>query len=144
MMRRFQADKKGVSPIIATLLLIVITVAAGVVAYSFVAGYIGTSTQNANQIGVLSYDAYDITSPTTVNIYLRNAFPKEITTQAAYIDSLPATPTVTSGSLTIQAGVVQLVTVNQTGATLTDGAAHQLRIVCTDGSSLQFPIVKST
>jgi len=140
-MKSLSMNKKGVSPIIATLLLIVITVAAGVVAYAFVTGYIGTSAQNANQIGVMSYDAYNITGPTTANVYLRNAFPKELTLQVAYIDSFPAGM---SGNLTLPAGTVQLITVNQTGATLTDGQAHQLRIVCTDGSSLQFPVVKAS
>ncbi|MEN3052174.1 MAG: archaellin/type IV pilin N-terminal domain-containing protein, partial [Candidatus Methanosuratincola petrocarbonis] len=54
--------KKGVSPIIATLLLIVIAVAAAVVTYSFVMGFIGTSTNPSGQQGQLTYDAYTFSS----------------------------------------------------------------------------------
>jgi len=53
-------SKKGVSPIIATLLLIVIAVAAAVVTYSFVMGFIGTGTASQGQQGQLSMDSYNI------------------------------------------------------------------------------------
>ncbi|MGI0091223.1 MAG: archaellin/type IV pilin N-terminal domain-containing protein [Nitrososphaerales archaeon] len=38
--------KQGISPIIATLLLILIAIAAGVVVYAYVIGFIGNSTSN--------------------------------------------------------------------------------------------------
>jgi len=40
--------RKGVSPIIATLLLILIAIAAGVATYAFVAGWISGATKNTN------------------------------------------------------------------------------------------------
>jgi flagellin-like protein len=53
-------NKKGVSPIIATLLLIVIAVAAAVVTYSFVMGITGTTTGTTIAQGQLTYDAYRV------------------------------------------------------------------------------------
>jgi len=41
--------RKAISPIIATLILIVITVIAGIFLYSFVSGYLGTLSGTANQ-----------------------------------------------------------------------------------------------
>ena len=136
-------NKKGVSPIIATLLLIVIAVASAIVAYVFVMGFIGTSTVTANQQGILSFDVYNITSATTVDVYVRVTGMRVLTIQTAFIDSAVAVPTVSSGSLTMQPGGVQLITVTQAGATLNDLTAHQLRIICSDGTSLQLPVVKT-
>lgn len=136
-------NKRGVSPIIATLLLIVIAVVAAIVAYGFVMGFIDTSAVAANDQGILSFDAYTVTGATTVDIYVRVTGVRVLAIQTAYIDSAPAVPTVSSGSLTIQPGGVQLVTVTQAGATLTDLSAHQLRIICSDGTSLQIPVVKT-
>jgi flagellin-like protein len=39
-------QRKGISPIIATLLLILIAIAAGVIVYAYVVGFIGNSTTN--------------------------------------------------------------------------------------------------
>ncbi len=139
----FTKSRKGVSPIIATLLLIVIAVASAIVAYAFVMGFIGTSTVTANEQGILSFDVYNVTSATTVDVYVRVTGVRVLIIQTAYIDSSVAVPSVSSGSLTIQPGGVQLVTVTQVGATLTDLAAHQLRIICSDGTSLQIPVVKT-
>ena len=40
-------ERKGISPIIATLLLILIAIAAGVIVYAYVIGFIGNSTSNS-------------------------------------------------------------------------------------------------
>jgi archaeal type IV pilus assembly protein PilA len=46
-LRREQKKKTAISPIIATLLLILIAIAAGVVVYAYVIGFIGGSTGNS-------------------------------------------------------------------------------------------------
>jgi archaeal flagellin N-terminal-like domain len=56
---KYRNKRKAVSPIIATLILIVITVAAGVIIYYFVSGYLSASTasvasQQANQLSIIS------------------------------------------------------------------------------------------
>ena len=45
-LQRIQEEKHGISPIIATLLLILIAIAAGVIVYAYVIGFIGNSTSN--------------------------------------------------------------------------------------------------
>lgn len=40
------SEKRGISPIIATLLLILIAIASGVILYAYVIGFVGSSTQN--------------------------------------------------------------------------------------------------
>jgi flagellin-like protein len=51
--------RNAISPIIATLLLILIAIAAGVVVYAYVLGFVGNSTGNSgNNISVISIDNF--------------------------------------------------------------------------------------
>lgn len=71
--------KRGISPIIATLLLILIAIAAGVVVYAYVIGFIGNSTQNSGATtDTLSIDQVSFSSKTAsfpVTAYVRNEGP---------------------------------------------------------------------
>ncbi len=56
-LQKIQENKKGISPIIATLLLIVIAIAAGVIVYASVIGFIWNSTTNSGgATSVISVD----------------------------------------------------------------------------------------
>ncbi|HYB02985.1 MAG TPA: archaellin/type IV pilin N-terminal domain-containing protein [Nitrososphaerales archaeon] len=72
-------QKKAISPIIATLLLILIAIAAGVVVYAYVIGFVGNSTSNAGgSTDSLSVDQLYLTHVTTsapVTAYVRNLGP---------------------------------------------------------------------
>jgi len=73
------SNNKGISPIIATLLLILIAIAAGVIVYAYVVGFIGSSTSNTGgSSAAISIDQLSLTSKTTtfpVVSYLRNLGP---------------------------------------------------------------------
>ncbi|MEN3053444.1 MAG: archaellin/type IV pilin N-terminal domain-containing protein [Candidatus Methanosuratincola petrocarbonis] len=135
-------SKKGVSPIIATLLLIVIAVAAAVVTYSFVMGFIGTSTNPSGQQGQLTYDAYTFTANPSdddvLSVYIRNIGTKAVTISDCYIGGQKAD--VTSTDNVISPGTVKLVTANAS-QTITAGTGYTVRFVCTDGTILEFTVV---
>jgi flagellin-like protein len=66
--------RAGVSPVIATLLLIVIAVAAAVLAYIWIIGYQGTLTQQASTAQLqerIKIEAVEYTG-TSLNVYVRN------------------------------------------------------------------------
>jgi len=71
--------RKGISPIIATLLLILIAIAAGVVVYAYVIGFVGNSTSNSGgSTNTLSIDQTYLThvvSSIPVTAYVRNEGP---------------------------------------------------------------------
>jgi len=140
-MRYLPMNKKGVSPIIATLLLIVIAVAAAVVTYAFVTGFIGTSSGSATQTGAMSVDSTSANATAgTVIAYLRNTGTKSLnlgTGAAAYINGVQYT--IPSGA-TFNVG--STFTLNLTGVTgMTAGVAAQLRVVASDGTPVQVSIV---
>jgi len=80
-------NKKGVSPIIAVLLLIVITVTAALLTYLWVLGYIG-SAQRSGQPSQLEekikIDGVKV-SGNTITIYVRNIGSVRVVIQAVYI-----------------------------------------------------------
>ena len=76
---QFSKKRKAISPIIATLLLILIAIAAGVVVYAYVIGFVGNSTSNAGgSTNTLSIDQLYLTHTTSsvpVTAYVRNEGP---------------------------------------------------------------------
>ena len=140
--------KKGVSPIIATLLLIVIAVAAAVVTYSFVMGFIGTSTNPSGQQGQLTYDAYTLraggAAQGNLTVYIRNTGSKSVTIQNCYFNGVNASTIIpiASSNLTIAPGEVKLVSANASQA-IQAGVGYTVRFVCADGTILEFTAVAS-
>ncbi|MEN3035513.1 MAG: archaellin/type IV pilin N-terminal domain-containing protein [Candidatus Methanosuratincola sp.] len=136
--------KKGVSPIIATLLLIVIAVAAAVVTYSFVMGFIGSSTNPSGQQGQLTYDSYSLQSDETgayyLTVYIRNIGSKSVTLQYCYFNNVQYQ--VPDTNATIQPGQTNEISVTGLGQ-LTAGTGYNVRFVCTDGTILEFTAVAS-
>jgi len=57
---RERSRRKAISPIIATLILIVITVVAGVMLYGFVSGFMAKTTSSTGAISTLAIDAVGI------------------------------------------------------------------------------------
>ncbi len=78
-LRKSSQERKAISPIIATLLLIVIAIAAGVVVYAYVVGFVGNSTSNTgNSTSIIKIDnacvstAYHCTSGSGLYVVVRN------------------------------------------------------------------------
>jgi len=77
----------GVSPVIATLLLILIAVAAAVLVYLWVTGYVGTATRAQPEMEErIKVEAVSV-SDTTVKCYVRNVGGVTATVAHAYIET---------------------------------------------------------
>src|ERR1700730_6905779 len=118
-----ESKKKAISPIIATLLLILIAIAAGVVVYAYVSGFVGNSTgntgSNQNQISLDQIAVASATASFPVTAFVRNLGPSvesfdvgfyakssTLNTQLVPAVSLTAAtsiPTITVGSVTVTA-----------------------------------------
>ena len=83
--------KKAISPVIATLLLILIAVAASVIVYVWATGYIGAAApsttpelQERIKIDSLNYET-DTNNKVTITIYVRNIGDVNVEISAAYL-----------------------------------------------------------
>jgi len=130
---RLKQNKKGVSPIIATLLLIVIAVAAAVVVYAFVSGFIGQTTTTTHAQGTLEVQAISVNS-TGIYAYVQNTGSQTETFNAAYVDNTLISTT-NIGLLTpLSPQQTALICIN--GTTWANGISHDVKIICNDGTSV--------
>ena len=143
-------NKKGVSPIIATLLLIVIAVAAAVVTYAFVTGFIGTATSQSNQQGAMSVDTGSVVlrandSGAIITVYVRNTGTKSEILTSAYVDNALITNgtgvsvNYNPASAQIAPNAVCTVTISST-ANWANAAAHTVKLVATDGTPVAYSV----
>jgi len=128
-MKTLKLNRKGVSPIIATLLLIVIAVAAAAVTYTFVMGFMspgGTTTPK----GVLSVDSQSLSDNGTLTVYIRNSG-STVTISDVYKNGSP----ITGFSVTV-------LDANQAKPVTIPAVTHgdTIKIVCTDTTQLTFQV----
>jgi flagellin-like protein len=125
--------RRAISPILATLLLVVIAVAAIVVTYAWVMTFMSHTT---GQAGVLLYESNVsfISNGTQINVDVGNSGTSGTTIIALYIGTSPTSmdnQNITSESL--QAGSVQTITVNYSWQ---PGAIYYFKVVAQSGQSL--------
>jgi len=132
-------SKKGITPILATLLLIVIAVAAIVVTYAWIMTY----THNlGTQASIRLYEAnvaFGGTNQTKINIDIGNSGTADTQIIEVYVgttDSTLQNQTIPSLPIACPAGGVAPITVNYNW---TLGATYYIKIICSSGQYLDWP-----
>lgn len=161
-MKMFQVRRRrGIDPIIAALLLIAITVSAGIVVYVYVTGLAGSLTGSGGQqvTEQISMDAY-VYSPVSggVAVYVRNVGTAATTLDsgAMFFDGLTATDVHTgfpgtscfalSPSYQMSVGTVCYFNFTTTPAgnaanAATVGTVHPIKIVSSSGGTFIFNVI---
>jgi len=131
-------NKKAISPVISALLLIILAVAAGVIAYAYVMGWLGGATKASSvEYGQLSLDSAAASAGGNIIAYVRNLGGKSVTPDKAYVDGNLST--VSSDPATIDVNTVATVTITPSSS-LVASTIYEVKIVCTDGTSLVFSV----
>jgi flagellin-like protein len=128
-------SQKGFSPVIASLILMLIAVAAGVVVYGYVMGWLGGATNiPGGTKGELQFDSMYATagSPGTITVYVRNVGQKELTLSRVYVNGENKTFSLSDYVLSIGevSGTIGV------SHTMTAGYTYEVRLTCTDGTSI--------
>ena len=140
--------KKGVSPIIATVILVLIAVAAGVMLWLWVSGFASTTPAQQPALNErIRIDAVQVSTTsntTTVTIYVRNIGNSYVKIGAAYIldttGIIKAANTEITG-VTINPGSVDTVQVNVSSTNLQAGYAYVAKVVTTNGVEATYTFV---
>jgi flagellin-like protein len=135
--RKLFHSKKAISPILATLLLIVIAVAAIVITYAWITMYMGTTTQQA---GFIPYKAnVNFRTGDIISIDIGNSGTSSgqivqvyVGTSATQLDSQTTTPSLPKS---ISAGTIESFNVTYTW---TDGETYYFKVVPNSGAALSF------
>jgi hypothetical protein len=149
-----QFSKRGVSVIIAALLLIAIAVAAAVLLYVFSIGLMGSlgssgGQQTKDQVILEAYD-WTTSGGTPLILQLKNVgsstvnlAPGTSTVSGAdyFVNGIPATPTACTGASSITPGAPTCqVSLALTG-TFTPGAAYPVKVVLPDGGVFSYTAI---
>lgn len=124
-------DRRGISAYIATLFLVGLAVAGGVLLYSTMLGSL--SDINTNELPqTLSLDTVKIVNATTCTAYVRNVGSKPVIIDMAYIDDDPA-----AGVDAVTIGPDDLAVVRIRGS-FVSGYTYNFKIVAKDLTKLMF------
>lgn len=151
--------RRGIEPIVAAILLIVITVVAAVLLYMWFNGYLSTTTSKVSQISApeeLQIVGVNMQSSSSMVVYVQNVGPIPVVINQAYIlnattlnvvcvpaityysippsaSSVPATSGVTLS--TNQAAAIYL---NLTGCNLTPNQYYVIKLVTARGTQVTY------
>jgi flagellin-like protein len=137
--KKVLTSKKAISPILATLLLIVIAVAAIVITYAWITTYMGTTTQQAGFIPYKANVNFASGTPKNITIDVGNSGTSSgqvvqvyIGTSATALDSKttdPVTP------ITVAAGSIESFNVTYPWSA---GETYYFKVVPSSGAALSF------
>jgi FlaG/FlaF family flagellin (archaellin) len=132
--RKFRA-KRAFSAVIASLILMLLTVAAGVVVYAYVMGWIGGTTQNPQRTGQMQFDSIygSAGSPGKIKMYVRNVGGADLNLSKIYISGVD---TVNNTSFDGYSLAVQAVAYLEANCTMTKNYFYEVIVTCKDGTSV--------
>jgi len=125
-------NRRGVSTVIAVLLMIIITVAAAVIVWAFLSGYIGSRTAPATQNSVIQINALDKSDAAVASVQLVTRG-SNATIVAVYVNGADPggfTADLTKFSSTAVTGAI--VDISFTGPL---NIGDVVKIVCADGGA---------
>ncbi len=139
-------NKKAFSAIIAALILMLIAVAAGVVVYAYVMGWIGGVQTNPPGTGIITIESYTIDETEDVyTLYIRNHGTSNLEIDTIYINGelIPIDPS--EKPITLAEGLNTIVNEGEEPdliiADLEFEAGDLVKVVCTDGTTVSQTLV---
>lgn len=127
--------KKAFSAVIASLILMLLAVAAGVVVYAYVMGWIGGTTQNPTRTGQLQFDSIYASSgtPGKIKMYVRNVGGMDLNVSNIYVGGVA-----TANNTALTDGTVSVHTVIylEVNYTMTQNYFYTVAVSCKDGTAL--------
>jgi len=132
-------QKKGISTIIAVLLMIVISVAAAVITYIWITGYIGGTMSGIEQQSEqmqISIDAVSNSSSTAFAVVVRNTGDITATVNAIYVGTSTSNLVAATGVTSADVAVSSTGSFSGTyGTGFVKGTTYTIKVVCSDGQS---------
>lgn len=135
---KFRVRRKALSPVIATLLMVAIAVAAAIITYvwsmGLLGGLMGTGGQQTKEQLIL--EAYNWTG-TDLRFVLRNVGSSSVTVAAVYLEGGAQ---ITSTTAVAVGATAPLTITNPSG--FVAGASYVLKVVTTTGATFTYSVVK--
>jgi hypothetical protein len=142
MLKKMLGPKRAFSAVIASLILMLLAVAAGVVVYAYVMGWIGGATTNPRQTGHLSFDTtWANVTGSKINLAVRNVGGTNLVISNVYVQSADFSSSCTINAIALNATgyplnvqQVAYLVINYTG--MSTGSYYNVQVACKDGTTI--------
>lgn len=133
-LRRMFRAKRAFSAVIASLILMLLAVAAGVVVYAYVMGWIGGTTQNPQRTGQMQFDSIYASAGTgKIKMYVRNVGGADVNLSKIYISGVDIANNTSFDGYSL---AVQTVAYLEANCTMTKNYFYEVAVTCKDGTSV--------
>ena len=130
--RKFRKNAKALSPVVASIILIAVTVAVSVVVAAWMGGMTIGLMGNAEQASIANVA---FPSATKIDVLVQNSGSTTVNITQAYINGFSASMNSTSPSVEKSAaGTIQLTLPN--GDSLSAGTSYQVKLITAKGTSV--------
>jgi hypothetical protein len=129
------SQRKGISTFIATLLLMVLAVSAGVVIYAYTMGYLG-GFGGTEQLGAMSIDESSAFAGDNITAYVRNIGKTTISIDTAYVDG--ENSTIEQALTGLEEGEVGVIVVEALNTVA--GKTYEVKLIATDNTQVSFSV----
>jgi FlaG/FlaF family flagellin (archaellin) len=134
-LRKVFRAKRAFSAVIASLIMMLLAVAAGVVVYAYVMGWIGGTTQNPQRTGQMQFDSIYASAGTgKIKMYVRNVGGADLNLSKIYISGVDTANS--TGTLEGYSFGVQAVAYLEANCTMTKNYFYEVIVTCKDGTSV--------
>ena len=134
-LKRKLRAKRAFSAVIASLIMMLLAVAAGVVVYAYVMGWIGGTTQSSTRTGQLQFDSIYASygTPGKIKIYVRNVGGMDLNVTNIYVGGVA-----TANNTALTDGTVSVHTVIylEVNCTMTQNYFYTVAVSCKDGTTV--------
>ena len=136
-------SRRAISPIVATLILIVIAVVAAVAVFGFIQGFVAQTTTNSQAPSSIVIDAASVSgTDKKVTVVVRNVGSTDATVVGIYVLNPSDLSLEASGTAdtTVTAGKATVVTNTSLSGSITSGYVI-VKVVTADGSSATYKVI---
>jgi hypothetical protein len=134
---RLFRNRRAFSAVIASLILMILAVAAGVVVYGYVMGWIGGAQKNSSNTGVLTVDS--LTASVTnsqIKLYVRNSGGVDLVLDKIYIAGTAVANRTALTATTAKLPVQSTAYLQFNGQSLQANKYFDVKVVCADGTTV--------
>ena len=133
-------DRRGVSPVIAVLLLVVIAVAAAVLTYIWILSYTGSLQQQSNTKQLQERLKIDGVQATTnaLTVYVRNIGNSKVEISSLYLIHSGSITHQTTTSVSIDANSVTSISWTLGDNAISSGQTYTVKVVTTSGTEASY------
>ena len=131
--RKFKKNAKALSPVVASIILIAVTVAVSVVVAAWMGGMTIGLMGNAEQASIANIAS---TGTNNIDVLVQNSGTTTVNITQAYVNGVGATITTTAGPLSIdKSGSTTFHVTSPT--TLSAGISYQVKLITAKGTQIQ-------